>query len=427
MNRDPFRRASVGSVTYRACRAAVVLASALVATACSRPASNELQAGSYRMVVDAGEGRSVPVELDVAREEQGWVLYLVNGDERVRVPEVDVRPGSVLARMPGYENRLEARVAGETLDGVLTLVHDGGREVTFPFSARLGETWRFFADVPDDNADMSGRWDINFTDARGRASRGVADFDQRFAEVTGTVTGTAGDQRYLAGEVRDEEINLSRFDGGALVLYAGKLDDAGRWVGEAWSDREGVRSFSAVRSPDVTIDATAQATRLRNPEEPFVFEGRDLDGRAVASTDPRFAGRPMLVTLAGSWCPNSHDQAALLVELDRKYGPQGLAVVSLMFEQHAEFERAAVAVQRFRDARGIGYPTLIVGRSDMAEASRALPQLEAVRAYPTALFLDRTGRVRKIHTGFVGPATGLAYEQLRQAFEETVATLLAEQ
>jgi thiol-disulfide isomerase/thioredoxin len=338
-----------------------------------------------------------------------------------------LQPGRVVARVPGYENRLEARVAGDELEGTLTLVHAGGRELALPFKAKLGETWRFFAELPDDNADMAGRWDITFTDAQGRQSRGVADLEQRFAQVTGTVMGVADDQRFLAGEVRDEELSLSRFDGGALVLYVGKLDDAGRWVGESWSDRDGTRRFVAVRNPDASIDSAAAATQLRNPDEPFRFTARDLDGRAVDSSDPRFAGKPLLVTLAGSWCPNSHDEAALLVELERRYGARGLGVVSLMFEQHAEFERAVAAVQRFRGARGIGYPTLIAGTSDKAEASRALPQLDGVKAYPTTLFVDRSGRVRKIHTGFAGPATGLEHEQLRQGYVETIEVLLAEE
>jgi hypothetical protein len=135
----------------------------------------------------------------------------------------------------------------------------------------------------------------------------------------------------------------------------------------------------------------------------------------------------VLVTLEGSWCPNSHDHATLMAELDRRYSSRGLAVVSLMFEQHADFERAAAAIRRFRSARGIEYPTLVAGRMETASAAAALPQLDAVRAYPTTLFIDRTGRVRRIHTGFAGPATGVRHELLVQDFEQTIEALLAEQ
>jgi hypothetical protein len=42
------------------------------------------------------------------------------------------------------------------------------------------------------------------------------------------------------------------------------------------------------------------------------------------------------------------------------------------------------------------------------------------------MFIDRHGRVRRIHTGFSGPATGEHYEELIRSFTETTQMLLAE-
>ncbi|HET9693470.1 MAG TPA: TlpA disulfide reductase family protein [Steroidobacteraceae bacterium] len=412
----------------RAARVAVgaLLAVTVVLGGCRKPPSKELQPGSYRAVLELPGGKTVPFGLDVAREENGPVLYLINGDERVRVTEVEAQPGKVTARMPGYETTLEATISGGTLEGAVTLVHADGRLLELPFEATLGETWRFYPEALSDNADLAGRWDVTLTGAGGGRVRAVAELSQRFEQVTGTVVMPADDQRYLAGEVHDEELRLSRFDGGAVVLYEARLNSKGELVGEAWTDRGGHHRFTAKRNPDADVDATAIATQLRDPEAGFAFSFRDLDGRTVASTDPPFQDKVLLVTLAGSWCPNSHDEAALLVELNRKYRQRGLVVVSLMFEQHAEFERAVAAIRRFRGAHAIDYPTLVAGRMDKALASAALPQLDAVRAYPTALFIDRTGRVRKIHTGFAGPATGVRHELLVLEFEQTLEALLAE-
>jgi AhpC/TSA family len=374
--------------------------------------------------VELAGKKVVPFGLDVAREERGTVLYVINGDERIRLDEVVVEPGTVRARFPGYETVLQARVAGDDLTGDVVLVHGGGRESRLPFKATLGETWRFFPEALPDNADVAGRWSVQFTSAGGRLEPGVLMLEQSFERVSGTVQLPDADQRYLAGEVRDEELRLSRFDGGAAVLYEARLDAKGRLVGTAWSDRGGSRRFVAMRDPDASIEQAALATRLRNPLEPFAFAFRDLDGKTVASRGDPFQDTALLVTLAGSWCPNSHDEAALLVKLDRKYRGRGLQIVSLMFEQHAEFERAVNAVQRFRAAHDIRYPTLIAGEADKAKASAALPQLEAVVAFPTAIFIDRAGLVRSIHTGFAGPATGVAHELLAHDFEVQIEALL---
>lgn len=413
------------------CRTSATLAllgaSLLAITGCSRPPpGKDLQPGSYRAVVDADGAHEVPFGLDIAREEQGFVLYLINGEERIRVTDVQVQAGRVTAQMPGYESTLSARVSGGELEGTITFADAGDRKRDWPFRARLGETWRFFAERRSDNADMAGRWELTFTEAAGRPSRAIADLRQRYDQVEGTVVRPTNDERYLAGEVHDEELGLSRFDGGALVVYRGKLDAQGRWVGEAWSDRDGARRFVAVRNLDAVVDATAVTTRLRgDPAEPLRFEFPDLDGRPVSSSDPRLGGRPAIVAVLGSWNPASHDAATLLAEFERRYGARGLAIVGLMFERHADAARAVAAIHRFRAAHDLGFPTLLAGTVDGAAA--ALPRLDGgVRVYPTLLFLDGSGRVRKVHTGLHGPAAGLLHEQMLREFEQTIEGLLAD-
>ena len=48
-------------------------------------------------------------------------------------------------------------------------------------------------------------------------------------------------------------------------------------------------------------------------------------------------------------------------------------------------------------------------------------------AFPTVLFLHGDGRIRAIHTGFTGPATGEAYVQLRARFESLAQELVSDQ
>jgi hypothetical protein len=69
---------------------------------------------------------------------------------------------------------------------------------------------------------------------------------------------------------------------------------------------------------------------------------------------------------------------------------------------------------------------LIAGISDKDEAAKKLPMLERVYAFPTTIFIDRRGQVRKIHSGFSGPATGEHYAQLVDEFKRTLDQLLAE-
>jgi len=328
--------------------------------------------------------------------------------------------------MPGFENTLTAEIRGERLDGELALLRAGGERQVLPFRANAGETWRFFEQPATDNVDVAGRWAVTFKNDQGAESPGVAEFAQSFERVSGTILTPTGDHRFLAGEVRGDELFLSRFDGATALLYRARMDGGGDLVGEYWSGKTSHQRFRAVRDPEAELDMSSVQTGLREPGVKLEFEFPDLDGRPVSFADQRFQGKVVIVTLAGSWCPNCHDEAAFLSELYRELRGEGLEVVSLMFEHFGDFAQAAAATRRFRDRFGIEYATLIAGVSDKQEAARALPQLTGVFAYPTTIWVDRSGTVRKIHAGFSGPATGQHYDELVREFTDFTRELLAE-
>jgi hypothetical protein len=47
-------------------------------------------------------------------------------------------------------------------------------------------------------------------------------------------------------------------------------------------------------------------------------------------------------------------------------------------------------------------------------------------AFPTLIVIDKKGKVRKIHTGYSGPATGKHYVEFKMEFEAFVKKLLIE-
>ena len=51
----------------------------------------------------------------------------------------------------------------------------------------------------------------------------------------------------------------------------------------------------------------------------------------------------------------------------------------------------------------------------------------SLNSYPTSIFIDKKGNVRKIHTGFNGPATGDKYSEFIVEFESFVVELLSEE
>jgi thiol-disulfide isomerase/thioredoxin len=388
-------------------------------------AVNDIQAGSYRVVLQL-PGGELPFGLDLAREGTAWVGYLINGKERLKLSEVSVEGSRLGIKMPGYENVLTADKQGDELTGELVLDKLGGKDQHIPVHARFRQSYRFFPPAVKPTANVAGRWSVKFTEEGGKSEMAVGEFSQTHDVVTGTFLTDTGDHRYLAGQVRDGELYLSTFDGAHAFLYKAKLTAAGGLDGDYWSGTAYHERFTAQRDAQAALPDAYSLTALQKGTRRFDFAFPDLTGHEVTSQEARFQHKVMVVALAGSWCPNCHDEAAFLAPLYDAYRARGLEIVSLMFEHFGDFERAAAATQRFRQHYDIHYTTLIAGISDKDDAAKKLPALDRVYAFPTLIFIDRKGLVRQIHTGFSGPATGEHYTQFVAEFKHTLDLLLAE-
>jgi thiol-disulfide isomerase/thioredoxin len=392
--------------------------SALLA-GCGRP--SEPKVGIYRATLTL-PGGDLPFQIEVAKEANATVMYLVNGEERTRVSDISLSEGQLAAKFPGIENRLIAKISRSSLDGEVVMIRKDGEEQKLPFQAKLGQTYRFFEKVLSDNADVAGRWEVTFTSDDNKSYPAVGEFSQTHDQVTGTFLTSTGDHHFLAGQMRGDELFLSMFDGAHAFLYKGKIDAEGTLHGEYWSGSHSHERFVAKRNADAALPAEPAKAQ----QETLSFTFPDLSGNNVSLSDEKFRNKVVLVTLGGSWCGNCHDEAAFLVPFYKEYRERGFEVVGLMFERFGDFPRAVEAASRFRKHFGIDYTMLIAGISDTDEASNRLPQLSHVYAFPTAVLLDRKGKIRKIHTGFSGPATGVHYETYKKEFTAAVEELLGE-
>ena len=392
---------------------------------------HDVKLGTYRVVLQT-PGGELPFGLELKRKGSGLVGYLINGQERLQLGDVKITGSHLEIRMPGYENVLTADAVGSELQGEVFLVKPNGKNQHVPLRATLGESYRFFAKAASGDkaageaADVSGRWAVKFIDDSGTPEVAVGEFSQSHDVVSGTILTTTGDHRYLAGQVKGDELYLSTFDGAHVFLYKAKIAADGSLDGDWWSGLAYHEKWTGKRDAAARLPDAYGLTAMRDGVRQFDFAFPDLSGKTVSSKDPQFRGKVLIVALAGSWCPNCHDEAAFLAPLYKDYRGKGLEIVSLQFEHFGDFERAAQATQRFRQHYGIEYTTLIAGVSDKDEAAKKLPMLKSFIAFPTTVFIDRKGNVRKIHTGYSGPATGDHYVQFVHEVKTTLDQLLAE-
>ena len=236
----------------------------------------------------------------------------------------------------------------------------------------------------------------------------------------------SGDDRYIAGEARGDTLFLSRFDGGTAYLYLARLRPDGLLSGDQYTGGGSHDSFSGRRNAAAKLDDPASQSALKPGSDRLIFAFPDLDGERHEFPAPRYAGKVVLVTVGGSWCPNCHDEALFLRELLASRRDRGLEVIQLMFERTTDFESQAKAARDFAEKFAIDYPVLVAGTVTDDDVRQKLPQVAAFKAYPTMFVIDRKGVVRTVHTGFAGPATGELHEKQNRELTALVDGLLDE-
>jgi peroxiredoxin len=359
--------------------------------------------------------------LHISRD--GRTAWFSNGVEQVEVGEVSVDGDRYVLRFPAFNNRLELKRNGNELSGTLTLVKRG-YEQNLPVVARPDPGYRFSPD-PQPKVDVTGRWEVVFTDEEGNESFAVGEFDQQGSNLAGTFLTATGDYRYLAGEVDGRSLRLSTFDGAHAFVFTARVDEFGAMQGDYWSGSQWHESWTARRNFEARLPDAYSLTYLKPGYDSVEFTFPNLDGNPVSLSDPRFEDKVVLVTLGGTWCPNCADETSFLAGFHRDNRDRGLEIVSLLFEHVREFDRAAELGRELVRKHGIEYEVLIGGYSDKADAAQALPMLNHVLAYPTMIFIDRKGKVQAIHTGFSGPGTGGHYQEFMREFNALTDQLLA--
>ena len=385
----------------------------------------ELETGYWQARISL-PGGDIDTAFEIGRAGENYRATLINGQERVRIGEVSFSNGNLKLRFPAFNNEINATLEGDKLVGALTLVKRYGEEQTMPFVAIPGGERSGTEEREPAAVDLSGRWDAEFHKVDGTNDPSIGEFAQRGSRLFGTFLNPTADYRYLAGYVQGNAFQLSTFDGAHAYVFSGRVEDgvisdAGFWSGTGFH-----QTWSAERDPDATLPDAYKLTYLNPDYERFDFDFPNLEGQRVSLGDERFRGKVVIVNIAGTWCPNCHDEAAFLAPLYEEYRDLGLEVVALMYEHFEDQEIAIKQISRYREKFDIQFETLVAGISDTTEVAKTLPSLNAVLAFPTTIFIDRSGSVRVIHTGFSGPGTGKHYQQLRNEITGLIDELIEE-
>ncbi|HEY1403384.1 MAG TPA: TlpA disulfide reductase family protein [Pyrinomonadaceae bacterium] len=113
-----------------------------------------------------------------------------------------------------------------------------------------------------------------------------------------------------------------------------------------------------------------------------------LDGRRARGSD--FQGKVLILDFWATYCPPCRDEVPHLIDLQRRYGAQGLHVVGLNVGGDEDRPKVPAFIEEFGIQYALGYPDAPMSELFFADNS----------AIPQTYVYDRQGRLLKKFVGF---------------------------
>lgn len=386
-----------------------------------------LKEGKWRGILTIVDsiGLILPFNFDLSFQNDSTTITIHNAEEKILVNEISFKGDSVFIQMPVFDSEFRCKLSGDSLMSGNWINHSRKEKNVIPFTGIYGEPNRFDCPEYDENLLFEGKWKCLFSPNEPDSSFAIGVFKQSAHAATGTFLTETGDYRYLEGCLFGRYMLLSCFDGShAFVFHAEIMEDSTIW-GEFYSGIHHHETWIAWKDSTFKL-RNADSLTFLNPEfKKIDFSFPNLSDQKISLSDGRYKNKVVILQIMGSWCPNCMDETSFLSQLHKKYNSQGLEVIALAFEKTDDFEKAKKNVFRMKNKFHADYDFLITGFQPK-DAGKALPMLNHVMSFPTTLFLDRKGNVRKIHTGYSGPATGIEYEKFTKETNDFVESLLGE-
>jgi thiol-disulfide isomerase/thioredoxin len=378
---------------------------------------------------DEKSGGELPFNFEIIYDApDSFHMLIHNGNERIKVSDIRMGVDRRTARdtlwidFPVYDSHITAQYEEDAIEG--WWVARNRKDYKIRFKALHGQAYRFFPNPDPPAANLTGRWKSQFEIETENPSISIAEFQQDGNHITGTFISLTGDDRFLEGVVSGDRLFLSVFDGSHAYLYEAKLFPGGQLTGIYRSGNHYKTYWSAERADSLRLDDLGDPLTMTflNHDGPFALRLPDPDGNMVSLEDPPYTGKPKIIQVMGTWCPNCRDETDFLLDYLEKHPDHGFEILGVSFERHTDTLKALNAIRTYKDKMQIPYTLVYGGSNNKDKASLVLPMLNKVMAFPTLIFLNANNEVTSIHTGFTGPATS-EYQSFGSEFDQMVARM----
>lgn len=369
----------------------------------------------------------LPFNFEVAYDAHDeMMVYLLNGEERIKVEEVflgrDPRTAKDTLQMnfTAFDTHIDGFYEENFIEGRWYVNYKD--DYSIPLIAYYGQNHRFDTKGIKEAYDFEGKWQVEFSYETEKSYPAIAVFQQNGTELTGTFETETGDYRYLEGNAFGNKLRLSVFDGSHAFLFRAEVQNDTIY-GEFRSGNHYKTRWKAFRTDSFNLRDPYHMSKVA--EQNVNFRLPDINGDTWDFGDHSSDTKIKLINIMGTWCPNCKDELQFLKEIRDQYSGEDLSIISIAFEKYKDQKDALSIMKKYQESIGFDWPFLLGGTANKAEASDKLSFIDRIYAFPTLLVVDQNNIIVDIHTGFYGPAT-TKYEIFKEEFISKIDQLIKE-
>lgn len=172
-----------------------------------------------------------------------------------------------------------------------------------------------------------------------------------------------------------------------------------------------LRSTSNVLIRILLVTIAASFLTAPGPVDAAPRRGQPAPNFKVISTagqtisQENYRGHVLILDFFATWCQPCRKSIPHLVEMNRKYGKQGLQILGLSMDEDGER-----AIKTFTDEFRVNYPIAVAGDSTTVDFG--------IRSVPVMYLIDKKGTVVEVYRGYTS--------EMARSVEQSIKRLLAE-
>ena len=380
---------------------------------------------SFHAELQLNDRLSLPFEV-VYHEDKGPKLTVVNGEERIELRYLTEKKDSVYFEFPEIAGRIVFHKTNRkgywlNLNKTLPL------QIPFQFYEAQSLLYNVRLDERLDTLPhvFTGTYDVVFTDTKG-TEKAIGIFQQSGSQIQGTFRTETGDYRYLSGGVVNGTMRLSCFDGVHAFLFEAISTSGNGLSGTFYSGTSYQASWTGVLNPNAELTSPYSISRPIVEHATLTLQVKNSKGKKRTLDPGFFEGKPSVVQIMGTWCPNCLDETRYFMSLKEKDDFKSVRFVMVGFENGANDKDRLQRLKKYARKMDLNYGFYLGGEASTKQAGIVFHALNGVYSFPTTLFLNKKGEIVQVHSGFDGPGTGIHFTRLQQTTEALLRKLLEE-